>query len=96
MIIIVKILNTETEPIKQERIQRASTIRNTRRFTAEVNGDPLNAGVLWEVSQGGGEIDQRGVFIPPYDRAVGKSIISAISLTDRSKRDTAIVRYTDF
>jgi hypothetical protein len=82
-------------PIKQERIQRAHTLRNTQQFKATVDGDPANAGVTWMIAQGGGQITSEGLFTPPIDWALGKSTVQATSVTDKTKWATAVVTYTD-
>lgn len=82
-------------PIRQERIQQAHTPRRTQKFSASVQNDPANAGVTWAIAQGGGAISELGVFTPPIDFAIGKSTISATSVTDKSKTGFATVTYTD-
>lgn len=61
------------------------------RFSASVEGDPANVGVLWSIEQGGGEIDAVGLFYAPT--YPGKSTVAATSVTDKTKSATATVTY---
>jgi hypothetical protein len=65
--------------------------RPSQQFSATVTGDPVNAGVKWEVAQGAGQIDDRGIFYPPEYH--GKSTVKATSVTDKTKSATATATY---
>lgn len=91
MEITVTITPKTAGPITQHPQPAASTPRNTQKFTAHVANDPANAGVTWAIAQGGGAIDSTGTFFPPLNP--GKSTISATSVTDKTKSDTATVAY---
>lgn len=82
-------------PIFQDDIQSASYAWKTAKFTATVENDPANAGVTWAVAQGGGSINDQGIYSPPVDarRGTGQSTISATSKTDKTKSATAICKY---
>ena len=95
--IYVSISPTEVGPIVQEVFQRATTIWRTAQFSATVHNDPSHRGVIWEVAQGGGSIDERGVFTPPVEpqerAGRGKSTIRAIAIVDPTQSATATVTY---
>lgn len=67
----------------------------TKQFKAYVIGDPVPNGVTWEMHQGGGSIDEHGVFHPPvtYGGVTEKSTILARSVTDKSLFALATVTY---
>jgi hypothetical protein len=78
--------------------QSATYVLKTAKFTATVENDPANNGVVWAIAQGGGAIDERGEFFPPREGlpgVVSKSIISATSVTDKSKLGLATVKYSN-
>lgn len=93
--ISIKIEPEVAGPIVQGQIQRSNYVWKTAKFTAIVYNDPANAGVTWDVAQGGGSINQQGFFSPPVDciPGTGRSTISATSVTDKTKSAVAICRY---
>ena len=95
--IYVSISPANAGPIKQAEIQRASTPWITVQFSATVHNDPSHRGVIWEVAQGGGFIDERGIFSPPVEplerAGKGKSTVKATAVIDPTKSCTAIVTY---
>lgn len=91
--ITVTISPSEAGPIGQKMIQEAHTVWNTQQFSASVVNDPANAGVTWDIAQGGGTIDSRGLYTPPLGK--GKATVKATSVTDKTKSATAIVTFDD-
>lgn len=91
--ISVTISPSTAGPVKQERIQRATTPWNTMQFSASVGNDPAGAGVTWDIAQGGGTIDARGKYSPP--QGFGQSTVIATSVADKTKSASAIVTFDD-
>jgi hypothetical protein len=90
--IVVKVSPKEAGPLKQADQPHAHTPKVTQKFSASVTGDSTHAGVTWDIAQGGGRISASGEFEPP-EMGHGKSTISATSIADKTKSDTATVEY---
>jgi hypothetical protein len=62
-----------------------------QKFTAVVTGDPSNAGVKWDIAQGGGEMSPEGLYTPPT--TPGHATISATSKADTTKVAEVLVNF---